>query len=402
MKAIGVIVLIAVGLLTTYYMFMADDAAMPSIDIERGSPPLESSPPSTAGSLSAQGTQPVLFWHIVPVDGQGTFDSSLVLDKDDLPHLSYPTNTQLDSYLNFAYLKGSEWESEIADNVEPPYEFAGKPVLKLDGAGHLHIGYAVCHPLGCYLNYAHWTGSQWSIQQIDIATSGGSISMALDERDRPHFSYCTQRDESLELRYAYWASSQWYTTTIDGGRRCWYSTSIDVDSSGRPHISYYNLGAGDLMYANWTGTTWITQTVDSDGIVGDNNSLMLDTSDRPHIGYFDGSDKSLKYAVWTGVEWAIQTIDSAAGNLGAYISLVLDGQDRPHFTYTDSGNNNIKYARWTGTEWFTYTVGAGTRSWLALDSTNQPHISYANDGLKYAWSQVLTMKTYLPLVFTGQ
>lgn len=44
---------------------------------------------------------------------------------------------------------------------------------------------------------------------------------------------------------------------------------------------------------------WSIQTVDSEGNVGYYTSIALDSSDRPHISYYDETNDDLKYARWT-------------------------------------------------------------------------------------------------------
>ena len=72
-------------------------------------------------------------------------------------------------------------------------------------------------------------------------------------------------------------------------------TSLALDSSDNPHISYYDNTNYDLKYA-WYDGTWHTETVDSTGGVGRYTSLALDSSDNPHISYYDSTNDDLKYA----------------------------------------------------------------------------------------------------------
>ena len=66
-----------------------------------------------------------------------------------------------------------------------------------------------------------------------------------------------------------------------------YYTSIALDATGYPHISYYDLMSEDLRYARWAGFTWLTQTVDSAGNVGMCNCLALNSNGDACISYHD-------------------------------------------------------------------------------------------------------------------
>jgi RHS repeat-associated protein len=122
-------------------------------------------------------------------------------------------------------------------------------------------------------------------------------------------------------------------------------TSLALDSSGNPRISYYDSTNGDLKYASWTGSAWNIQTVDSTGNVGQYTSLALDSSGNPHISYYDVTNTNLKYAKWTGSAWSLQTLDST-GTVGLWTSIALDSSGNPRIAYYDSTNANLKYAKY--------------------------------------------------------
>jgi hypothetical protein len=86
--------------------------------------------------------------------------------------------------------------------------------------------------------------------------------------------------------------------------------------------------------------TWQITTVDSNGEVGLYPSLKLDSSGHPHISYWDGTNGNLKYASWDDSGWHITTVDSD-GNVGSHTSLALDASDRPHISYYDASNGDL-------------------------------------------------------------
>ncbi len=134
------------------------------------------------------------------------------------------------------------------------------------------------------------------------------------------------------------ADHWWNIETVDSTGNVGLYNSLALDSSDRPHISYYDIDYGDLKYTHFNGS-WNPETADSDG--GVFTSLALDSSDRPHISYYDGTNFDLKYAYYNG-GWSIETVDSA-GNVGYFNSLALDSSDRPHISYVDDTNFDLKY-----------------------------------------------------------
>lgn len=135
---------------------------------------------------------------------------------------------------------------------------------------------------------------------------GAHTSLALDSSGYPHISYfyCGilyySKCDSVDLRYAYQDATGWYTQTVDAPGDVGYYTSLALDASGYPHISYYDAGQGDLKYAYQDENGWQNETVDSGGDVGRYTSLALGKNDSVHISYLDKTNGSLKYATLAG------------------------------------------------------------------------------------------------------
>ena len=98
--------------------------------------------------------------------------------------------------------------------------------------------------------------------------------------------------------------------------------------------------------------------------------------------------EGVEYAYWTGSAWNKQYIGSARKS-----SIALDTFDSPHILYRDLADNYLKYAKWTGTTWETESVDLVELPYpadeflsIALDSSNDPHVSYYSPekGIVYA------------------
>jgi hypothetical protein len=86
------------------------------------------------------------------------------------------------------------------------------------------------------------------------------------------------------------------------------------------------------------------------------------------------------FSVVTAGAWVIETVDG-----GEEPSLALDSSDNPHISYTSS--DSLKYASWDGSAWQIETVDTGVSySELELDSADMPCIAYllSDNSLKYA------------------
>ena len=91
--------------------------------------------------------------------------------------------------------------------------------------------------------------------------------------------------------------------TVDSTGDVGYRTSLVLDTSNYPHISYWvrrSPSVGDLNYAYQDAGGWHIETVDITGLPiwhqHFSNSLALDTSGYPRISYYDSSNHTLNYA----------------------------------------------------------------------------------------------------------
>jgi len=300
-------------------------------------------------------------------DGLG-YDNSLDFDSGDLAHISYFDKLHDD-------LKYATWE-----------EYGG-------GGGH------------------------WVIEFVDAVGKVGKDT-SVDAGGNVAISYYD--DTNKDLKFAQKIAGSWNITVVDAGGGSSHDhddaanmgkyTSLEINASGDAMISYYNDSQDDLRFAeqvgsggNCGGGAWQCVTVDSGGKVGKYTSLAIDFSGRPHISYYDDTNKDLKHAVRVGSggncgggAWQCETVDSA-GDVGEHASLAIGQDGRPRIAYHDETNENLNFAMRlsacgepAGT-WVTMAVDevgdVGEDNSIALKSDDTPCISYNDEhsgALKYA------------------
>ncbi|MFH1731732.1 MAG: Ig-like domain-containing protein [Planctomycetota bacterium] len=151
----------------------------------------------------------------------------------------------------------------------------------------------------------------------------------------------------------YGANHRFHGAAEVGVRDAGAFSSLALDISGRPHISYYDSINNNLEYAVWHSGSWLTDVIDEVGDVGAFSSLWLDSAGKPHISYLDYTNGDLKYAKWTGnvIPWAVETVDTVGWNpftqpglgnvVGLSTCLTLDISGKPQIAYFNYTNNNL-------------------------------------------------------------
>ena len=163
------------------------------------------------------------------------------------------------------------------------------------------------------------------------------------------------------------------------------------DAAGTLHIAY---GGDHLYYARCVGSACTIQTVDPSDYVGPYASLALDSSGNPHIAYYDigksefCNDEKVKYARWTGSGWQIQIVEE--GCLGIYTSIALDADNIPHISYFNESSDELQLADWDGNTWNSYTpywlpsfAYSGTPSSLQSDIHGHLHLAFIGGDAGY-------------------
>ena len=330
--------------------------------------------------LNNLSTSTASVWRTETVDSAGDvgYCISIDLDSSGYPHISYMDLADWD--LMHAYHDGSGWYSYFVDKTF----WVGDTSLKMDSSNRIHLSY---FDYSGGLNYAYSDdGMSWYTDEtIDSeGLAGFGTSIALNSSDYPHISYFN--DTAKSLKYAYFDGTEWHTETVDTSV---YDTvsSIDLDSSEKPHICYYDYYSQEIRYAHKDGGIWDIQTVASAAHYA-HPSMALDSAGKPHIAYYDPASRSLNHASPNGMSWSIETVDAHAGP-GYRPSIAVDFSDNLHISYI--GDGNLKYVYHNGSGWHIETVDSsglcGYHTSLTLDASDNPHIAYldlTNKSLKYA------------------
>ena len=123
-----------------------------------------------------------------------------------------------------------------------------------------------------------------------------------------------------------------------------------VDKEEEMRAPRYALKAALVLVLAFSGLmsesygAWQISTLDTAGDVGDNSSLALDSSGNPHISYNSETEKSIKYAYWNGTAWVIQKVADGP-DVGWGTSLALFSST-PYISFHDEPFYDLKLAQW--------------------------------------------------------
>jgi len=257
--------------------------------------------------------------------------------------------------------------------------------------------------------------ANWQTAVID-QSAGLDLGAYASLKVRSGVRHATYHEaETGQLRYAACSSGclaaeSWKKVVIDDGPEAGLYTSLAVDGSGRPRVSYYDASDGHLKYAGCaadctSASNWQTVTIDQSPGVGMYTSIALGADGRRHISYVDAANGDLKYATCAvsctnAANWLMVPVDQAS-QVGSYTSIAVDANGMRHISYYDASNKDLKYARCAANctnsaGWTRVIVDKGTGlsgtnvgeySSLAVGTDGKVHVSYYDrtaGRLKYA------------------
>jgi len=235
-------------------------------------------------------------WETQSVDSSTGSGSSLVLDDDGNPHISYVAGDPVsDATLKCAHWSGSTWQ---IDTVDPTQGVIRGSIARDPETGGLHISYVHGSPNND-LKYAHWNGTSWSNTTVDSGTSvSGASSIAIDIDGAPHIAYPDADNDEVE--YTWWDGEKWMFQTVDTvDSLSTYNLAIAVAAEGIVRIGYViALGHGQVLCATHSpavGPDWETEEIWHSG---HDQSIAVNSTGAPHIAYVweDASGDGLGYA----------------------------------------------------------------------------------------------------------
>jgi len=273
------------------------------------------------------------------VDSGGfEIQTDIAVDQNDDVHITWHNHLGAGGDLRHAQSTvGGGW---ILEDVLTPVHDGWSSSIVIDSQNLPHISYLTECCIGAPgVAYAWFNGVSWVTEYIgsqpDLWIFNGT-SIAVDNQDNPHITY--YNDGAQDLMYAVKENGTWTFSTIDTSGDVGRYSSLRIDDNGVPYVCYFQVvstGIGTVNHATLVGGNWVVTIVDTTASSGDVEiSLELDQFGNRHVTYSDS--RVLKYAVLTGGNTEIETVVdlSSSDSIITGCSLSLDVAGNPHISYS--------------------------------------------------------------------
>jgi hypothetical protein len=223
----------------------------------------------------------------------GTLGSTpgLAVDSSDNPIVSYLDYVGVTPFLKVVHCGNPGCTAGNMTTSAGPNGYASS--MRLDSAGNPVIAF---EGAGNAISVLHCGNPSCTAGNTTTAFGGGrNPSLDLDSSGNPVVSYTASGVLSLIRCGNPTCSSGNTTTTIGPSRESW----LALDAAGNPVISYYLYTTKDLQILHCddpscSGGGDVTTAPDTVGDVGQYSSVELDASGNPVVSYYDGTNGDLR------------------------------------------------------------------------------------------------------------
>jgi len=237
------------------------------------------------------------------------------------------------------------------------------PTIAADSSGNVHVVWSDDTPGNYEIFYGKSTdgGSTWMTTQRITWNNGDSLApaIAVDSSGNPHVVWYDKTPGNYEIYYRKSTNggSSWMTTQrISWNNAYSLCPAIAVDSSGNVHVVWYDSTPGNFTVyfrksPNW-GSTWMTtQRITWDNAFSGYPDIAVDSSGNVHMVWY--GDKPGNYEIYYrkstngGSTWMASQRITWKDGTSALPDIAVDSSGNVHVVWDDdtTGNREIYYLK---------------------------------------------------------
>jgi hypothetical protein len=203
------------------------------------------------------------------------------------------------------------------------------------------------------------TGLSWKIETVDATNNTGQFpSIVIDRNLVPHIAYyrVTGGDLRVASRYPM-NGNTWRLSDVDTSGDVGRGASAQLDTSGRLAIALADTSNGRLRFVRQTNNlsadatpVWNRVTVPTPPsgtlftLGAASISLAIDASNRPHVSYQNVGPGDLNYATLNGSSWTVEAV-ATRRSVGWFSQMYIDGTTPRILAWDRSFNQLMRYTR---------------------------------------------------------
>jgi len=288
--------------------------------------------------------------NVVESGDVGYYTSIAINPTNDLPAIAY--YDQGNEAAKYAYYSSGSWHTEFIENGDNPRGEYIHSAFKSDGTPYVSYFWDDGWANDNGVKVAWKSGLSWLSEIPDSTTNvvgnvlGMYTAIAISSADYPQIAYRGDTFYAQNQKYAYKDATGWHVedaTTpfleISGE----YS-DIALDSGDNVYISMYNYNVTSNDCASVAikkEGAWSLENVEcGSGVFGQYTSIAIDSTDHPHVSYCGAN--TLQYGSKSDQGWSTETLDSN-GSTGKYTGIALDSKDKAHIVYYSATAMDVKY-----------------------------------------------------------
>jgi hypothetical protein len=205
--------------------------------------------------------------------------NSLELDAQGFPHFTDFIGG-LTYAIRYHRRTAPGWTTEIVEAINDIGSSGTS--LALDANDVPHVTY---NGPGLELRYATRAGGTWTRETIEPSGCNWWAPIAFDDENIPCVAYSTAGG----LWFARRIGGVWAIEAVSASVLYGSTLSMAIDSEGEPHLLYSPGFDGNLYYTRRVGGVWTEELiVDWEDAAGFSNSIVVDANDEPHIAFLSG------------------------------------------------------------------------------------------------------------------